>query len=301
MPRVAAIFGPTGSGKSAVALALAELVDGEIVSCDAMQAYAGLPILTNQPSDAELARVPHHLVGVWAPEHEGSVAEFGGLAHAAIDDILARGKVAIAAGGSGLYMRAALAELPLPPQPDPGVRERMGEVYERHGPTAAHALLAKRDAVAAAAVHPNDRRRVVRALELAEAGASLVPAADQLWSGGLRRPATVFGLELDPALVAARIGQRTREMFERGVEEEVRRALAKHRFSHTAAQIHGLQDVSVLLAGEIDRETAINRLDTRTRRYAKRQRTWMRKLPDLVAVDAGRVPEAIAAELAERL
>ena len=183
MRRVAAIFGPTGSGKSAVALALAELVDGEIVSCDAMQAYAGLPILTNQPSAAELARVPHHLVGIWEPEHEGSVAEFGRLAHAAIDDILARGKVAIAAGGSGLYMRAALAELPLPPQPAPGVRERMGEVYEQHGPAAAHALLAERDAVAAAAVHPNDRRRVVRALELAEAGASLAPAADRLWSG----------------------------------------------------------------------------------------------------------------------
>ena len=111
----------------------------------------------------------------------------------------------------------------------------------------------------------------------------------------------MFGLELDPAVVTGRIGQRTRQMFERGVEDEVRRALAEHRFSHTAARIHGLQDVSALLAGEIDRETAIGRLDTRTRRYAKRQRTWMRKLPDLVAVDAERAPEAIAAELAERL
>lgn len=298
---VAAIFGPTGSGKSAVALALAELVDGEIVSCDAMQAYAGLPILTNQPSTDELARVPHHLVGVWQPEHEGSVAEFGGLAHAAIDGILARGKVAIAAGGSGLYMRAALAELPLPPQPAPGVRERMGEVYERHGPGAAHALLAERDAVAAAAVHPNDRRRVVRALELAEAGASLAPESDRLWDGEPRRPTAIFGLVIDPGAVTSRIEARTRRMFERGVENEVRQALAEHRFSHTAARIHGLQDVSALLAGEIDRETAIGRLDTRTRRYAKRQRTWMRRLPGLVWVDALRAPEAIAAELAERL
>jgi tRNA dimethylallyltransferase len=300
-PRVAAIFGPTGSGKSAVALALAELVDGEIVSCDAMQAYAGLPILTNQPSDAELARVPHHLVGVWPPEHEGSVAEFGKLAHAAVDDVLARGKVAVVAGGSGLYMRAALAELPLPPQPAAGARERMGDLYERQGAQAAHTLLAERDAAAAAAVHPNDRRRVVRALELAEAGASLAPEADRLWAGELRHPTAVFGLVLDPAVVAARIEARTRAMFERGVQDEVRAALAEHAFSHTAARIHGLQDVSALLTGEIDRDTAIRRLDARTRRYAKRQRTWMRKLPDLVEVGAAAAPATVAGRLAEFL
>jgi tRNA dimethylallyltransferase len=301
MPRVAAIFGPTGSGKSSVALALAELVGGEIVSCDAMQAYAGLPILTNQPSAAELARVPHHLVGVWPPEHAGSVAEFAELAHAAIDGILARRRVAIAAGGSGLYLRAALTELALPPQPGPGARERIGELYDTGGPAAAHALLEERDAVAAAAVHPNDRRRVVRALELTEAGASLAPESDRLWAGELRHPTAVFGLTLDPAVVAARIEARTRQMFERGVEGQVRGALAAHDFSHTAARIHGLQDVTALLHGEIDRETAIHRLDTRTRRYAKRQRTWMRKLPGVVHVDAAREPAVVAAELAELL
>jgi tRNA dimethylallyltransferase len=299
--RVAAIFGPTGSGKSAVALALAELVDGEIVSCDAMQAYAGLPILTNQPAAEELARVPHHLVGVWPPEHAGSVAEFGELAHAAVDGILARGRMAIAAGGSGLYMRAALTELALPPQPGPGVRERLGELYDARGPQAAHALLAERDAVAAAAVHPNDRRRVVRALELAETGGSLAPELDRLWGGEFRHPAAVFGLVLDPAVVSARIAERTRRMFERGLQDEVRRALAGHPFSHTAARIHGLQDVSALLANEIDMDTAIRRLDTRTRQYAKRQRTWMRKLPGLVEVDAARAPAVVAADLAERL
>ena len=116
LPAVA-IFGPTASGKSAVALELAGRLDGEIVSCDAMQAYRGLPILTNQPSPDELAAIPHHLVGTWPLEHAGSVAEFGRLAHAAVDDVIARGRRPVLAGGSGLYLRAAVAELR--PQPPP--------------------------------------------------------------------------------------------------------------------------------------------------------------------------------------
>ncbi|MGN6379351.1 MAG: tRNA (adenosine(37)-N6)-dimethylallyltransferase MiaA [Gaiellales bacterium] len=296
-----AIFGPTASGKSAVAMALAELVGGEIVSCDAMQAYSGLPILTNQPSPEDQQRVRHHLVGVWPPEHEGSVAEFGQLAQAAIDDVLTRGRTAVVAGGSGLYMRAALAEMPPPPQPADGARERMGSLYDRAGADAAHALLVERDPVAAAAVHPNDRRRVVRALELAEAGFSLAPADDRLWSADHRLPTVLVGLDVDAGAVTARIAARTRAMFEAGVEAEVRAALAAHAFSHTAARIHGLQDVTALLHGEIDRNEAIRRLDVRTRRYAKRQRTWMRKLPGMRVIDADRDPGAVARDVAALL
>jgi tRNA dimethylallyltransferase len=150
-------------------------------------------------------------------------------------------------------------------------------------------------------VHPNDRRRVVRALELAEAGFSLAPAEDRLWSEERRRPTALVGLEVDPGVVSARIARRTRAMFEAGVEDEVRRAMEEHDLSHTAERIHGLQDVAALLAGEIDREEAIRRLDTRTRQYAKRQRTWMRKLPGLRRVDAGRDAEAVARDVAELL
>jgi tRNA dimethylallyltransferase len=285
MADVIAVFGPTASGKSAAALELAREIDGEIVSCDAMQLYCGLPILTNQPTADELEAVAHHLVGVWRLDHEGSVAEYSEMARVAIDEVVGRGRPAILCGGSGLYLRAALAPLDLPPPPADGVRKRFGELYDQRGAEAAHQLLAHRDPRAAEAVHPNDRRRVVRALELTESGASLAPEVDTLWERRDHRSTLVFGLQVDVGVVRERIERRTREMFERGVEEEVRAAVAG-RLSSTARRIHGLQDVAALLAGEIDREEAIRRLDARTRRYAKRQRVWMRRLPGLVPVSS---------------
>lgn len=281
-----AVFGPTASGKSAAALALARRLGGEIVNCDAMQLYTGLPVLTNQPAAGELAQVRHHLVGVWPLSHEGSVAEYGRLAADAIADIRARGRDAIVVGGSGLYLRAALAPLKLPPKPRDGARERFQRLYDERGADAAHRLLHQRDPAAAAAVHRNDRRRVVRALELAEVGATLAPGASALWH--LPGPDTVMlGLQVPAEEVRRRIALRTRAMFERGVEQEVRAALAAGPLSRTAARIHGLQDVTALLAGEIDQPEAIRRLELRTRQYAKRQRVWMRRLPGLRAVADG--------------
>jgi tRNA dimethylallyltransferase len=295
---VIAIFGPTASGKSAVALELADLVGGEIVSSDAMQLYRGLAILTNQPTAADRERVPHHLVGVWEPSHEGSVAEYAEMAHAAVDDVIRRGRVPIVCGGSGLYLRAALADMPLPPQAPAGVRTTAEQLYDERGPAGAHATLAAVDAPAAAAVHPNDRRRVVRALELAESGHSLAASESRLWSADTRHPTLVAGLAIRPEETARRIAARTAAMFAAGVVDEVRAARAAHTFSTTAERIHGLQDVSALLAGEIDRDEAIRRLETRTRRYAKRQRTWMRRLPDARTVDAARDPRAVAGDIA---
>jgi tRNA dimethylallyltransferase len=280
MPRVIALFGPTASGKTAAAVELASRRGGEVVNCDAMQLYAGLPILTNQPDREQLAAIPHHLVGVWPLSHEGSVAEYAELAAAAITAVLERGRDAVVCGGSGLYLRAALAPIDLPPQPDAGVRERYQSLYDEVGGERAHALLGDRDPAAAARVHPNDRRRVVRALELADAGRTLAPAEPQLWAAPA--PETlVLGLHVPPEVVRERIAARTRAMFERGVEGEVRTALAAGPISHTAARIHGLDDLSALLRGDIDRDEAIRRLDIRTRQYAKRQRVWMRRLPGL--------------------
>jgi tRNA dimethylallyltransferase len=295
---VIAIFGPTASGKSAVALELADLVGGEIVSADAMQLYRGLPILTNQPSAADRERVPHHLVGVWEPSHDGSVAEYAEMAHAAVDDIIRRGRVPIVCGGTGLYLRAALADMALPPQAAASVRTTAERLYDEQGPASAHATLAAVDAPAAAVVHPNDRRRVVRALELAESGHSLAASESRLWSADTRHPTLVAGLAIRPAETAGRIAARTAAMFAAGVVDEVRAAREAHTFSKTAERIHGLQDVSALLAGEIDRDEAIRRLDARTRRYAKRQRTWMRRLPDVRVVDATRDPRAVAGDIA---
>jgi tRNA dimethylallyltransferase len=284
---VLAIFGPTASGKSAVAEEVARLIPAELVSADAMQVYRGLPILTNQ-SEARL-------VGYLGLDEEGSVAEYQRLAHAAIDEILATGRTPVVVGGTGLYLRAALADLELPPPPAPGARERLEGVYDELGPEAAHELLAERDPAAAAAVHPNDRRRVVRALELAETGSSLRPGEDRLWSGETRHPTLIVGLDLPAEELARRIEERTRAMFERGVEEEVRRALAAP-ISPTARTVHGLDEVT-----ELPREQAIEALMTQTRRYAAYQRKWLRRIPGIVLVDGNRPPTEVAQEIVTRL
>jgi tRNA dimethylallyltransferase len=282
---VIGLFGPTASGKSDVAAALTHLIPAEVVSADAMQVYDGLPILTNRSPH------PERLVGIWPLSHVASVGEYAPLAHAAIDEILGAGRTPLVAGGTGLYFRAALAELELPPAPEPGARERWERLYDEAGAEAAHARLAELDATAAARVHPNDRRRVVRGLELAEAGSSLVPLADALFGGAWRHPTLLVGLDVPKQELERRIAERTRRMFEAGVEEEVRKALRAGP-SATAQKIIGLTEVATL-----PREEAIEALIVRTRRYAAYQRKWLRRLEGLVMVAADRPPEETAAEI----
>ena len=281
---VVGVYGPTASGKSDVAAALAELLPAEVVSADAMQVYDALPILTNRSPH------PERLVGIWPLTHMASVGEYATLAHAAIDEILAAGRTPLVVGGTGLYFRAALAELSLPPAPAAGARERWRRLYDGD-PAAAHARLAQLDPAAAARVHPNDRRRVVRALELAEAGSSLVPAREGLFAGGWRHPTLVVGLDAPKHVLDARIAERTRRMFESGVADEVHTALAGE-LSPTARRVIGLDEVATL-----PREEAIEAVAARTRRYAAYQRKWMRRLEGLVMVAADRAPEEVAAEI----
>lgn len=279
------MFGATASGKSAAALELAERLDGEIVSADAMQLYAGLPVLSNQPSAADRARVPHHLVGIWPLTADGDVARYGTAAHVAIDDIVARGRVAIVAGGTGLYLRAALADLALPPQPPAGLRERIGGEYDTD-PTAAHARLEDVDPAAAARIHRNDRRRVVRALELVELGESLHPGdTDQLWTASYRHPTRVVGLQVDRAELHRRIAARTEAMFAAGVVDEVRTALQGGEPSATAARALGLAEIRAVIAGDVTPQEACRRLIERTRQYARRQEIWMRKISGVELVE----------------
>jgi tRNA dimethylallyltransferase len=283
--RVIAIFGPTASGKTAVAEEIARRIPAELVSADAMQVYRGLPLLTNQSEH------PARLVGILGLDEEGSVADYQRLAHAAIDEILAAGRTPVVVGGTGLYLRAALADLELPPPPPPGARERLDRLYDELGGEQAHELLAETDPAAAAGLHPNDRRRVVRALELAEAGSSLRSGEDRLWSAETRYPTLTVGLDIPRQELARRIEKRTQAMFERGVEDEVRRAL-KRPVSATAGTIHGLGDIA-----QLPREEAIEALTARTRRYAAYQRKWMRRIPGLVAIDGNRSAEAVAADI----
>jgi tRNA dimethylallyltransferase len=281
---VIAVFGPTASGKSAVARAVAERVGGEVVSADSMQVYRGLPVLTNQDAPPPL------LAAIWPLSREASVADYQRLAHAAVDRLVAEGRVPVVAGGTGLYLRAALSELRIPPAPAEGARERWQERYDAD-PEGAHALLAELDPAAAAGVHPNDRRRVVRALELAEAGESLAGAA--LWGDDARHPTAIFGLDVPREELTRRIEERSRAMFEHGVEEEVARALAGP-VSRTAEKAIGLRELA-----ELPREQALERLVVRTRRYAAYQRKWMRRIPGLVSVRADRPPEETADAIVE--
>jgi tRNA dimethylallyltransferase len=250
-----------------------------------MQAYRGLPILTAQPER------PTRLVGIWPLAHDGSVAEYARLAHTAIDELLEEGRTPVAAGGTGLYLRAALADLAVPPAPTEEQRARWERVYDRLGGSRAHELLAERDPEAAARFHPNDRRRVVRALGLNEVGTSLRPADDRLWGEDTRHPTLVFGLDVERDVLDARIEARAHAMFEAGVEDEVGRALAAP-VSATAAHALGLREIA-----ELPREEALAALVQRTRRYAAYQRKWMRRVPSLIRIDANRPPQATADEL----
>ena len=224
---VLALFGPTASGKTAVAQAIAERIPAELVSADSMQVYRGLPILTNQS--------PARLVGIWPLDHEASVAEYQDLAHAAIDEILAAGRTPLVVGGPGSTCGPRSPISTLPPAPEPGERERWERSTTTQGAERAHERLAELDPEAAAAVHPNDRRRVVRSLELA----GRERQRDQLWAGETRHPTIVFGLDVPKEELDRRIADRTRAMFEAGVRAEAEAALAGS-ISPTAAYAHGL-------------------------------------------------------------
>ena len=286
LPAVLAVFGPTASGKTAVGEHLADALGTEVVSCDALQVYRGLALLTNQPSR------PTRLVGICELADEMSAGAYAELAHAAIDALVAEHGVAVVCGGTGLYLRAALADLQLPPAPAAGARERWEQLYD-HDKGAAHERLRALDPAAAAVVHPNDRRRVVRALELAEAGRSLVPTEDRLWGKGTRLPTLVVGLEVPADELEQRIVRRTREMFAAGVVDEVRAAL-RGTVSRTAEQALGLREIA-----ELEPEVAFEAVVARTRRYAAYQRKWMRRIPGLVTVDATRPPDEVTGAILE--
>lgn len=293
-PRVLALFGPTGVGKTAVAHALADRLRARghhsvAVSADALQVYAGLPILTGAADAADRERLEHRLVGVVPLTETFSAGAYAQRAHAEIDGLLAEGAVPIVVGGTGLYLRAALAALDLRPPADPAVRARWTAVLEADGPGALHAELMRRDPGLAARIAPADAHRLVRTLELLDAGQRPPgPQDDQLWTRQTRRPTRLIGLTMErPALMAA-IDARVDAMLAAGVEDEVRAADAAGA-SETARRALGFTD---LLDGDVEA------MKTRTRRYAKRQLTWMRKLPGVEFVDVtGRDPAEVASRL----
>jgi tRNA dimethylallyltransferase len=293
---VIALFGPTGVGKTAVAAALAaELrLRGEepvAVSADALQVYAGLETLTGAATPAERAALEHRLISFLPVDAQFSAGQYAELAHAEIDALLESRRRPIVVGGTGLYLRAALSELSLRPPPPEGVRERWTAELERRGSAALHAHLAEQAPWAAAEIEPGDRQRVVRALELLEAGELEPPGGEsQLWTADMRRSTLLIGMVMERSQLYAQIDARVDAMVRAGVEEEVRRASAAGA-SITARKALGFDE---LLAGDIE---AIKR---RTRNYARRQLTWMRKLAGVRTIDvAGRTPAQVAGEVLE--
>jgi len=294
---VIALFGPTGVGKTAVALALARELraHGEqpvAVSADALQVYAGLQTLTGAPDAGERAQLEHRLLAFLPIDARFSAGQYAELAHSEIDGLIGAGRRPIVVGGTGLYLRAALAELTLKPPPPEGVRERwLAELAER-GPEALHAQLAQRAPWAAEKIMPTDSHRIVRALELDDAG-ELEPGPEHsdLWTAATRRPTLLVGLTMDRERLYAQIDARVERMLADGAEAEVRRAHAAGA-SATARKAVGFED---LLGGDVD---AMKR---RTRNYARRQLTWMRKLPNVFEIDlTDRAASAAAREISAR-
>ena len=292
---VVALFGPTGVGKTDVAVALADLlrVRGErpiAVSADALQVYRGLETITGVADERARTRLEHRLLSFVPAGSEFSVGEFMPRAHEEIDAALAAGRRPIVVGGTGLYLRAALTDLDLKPPPPPELRARIESELDRRGVAAMHARLTPS---VAATIEPTDRSRVVRALELAEMGEDGEPGREsQLWTSDTRHPTLLFGLTIERDELYRRIDERVDAMVAAGAVEEVRAADAAGA-SRTARKALGFEE---LLDGDVE---AMKR---RTRNYAKRQLTWMRKLPDVRLIDTtGRRPLDVAAEIARVL
>ncbi|MFO0955852.1 MAG: tRNA (adenosine(37)-N6)-dimethylallyltransferase MiaA [Isosphaeraceae bacterium] len=297
------LTGPTASGKTAVGVILAHRLHAEVIAMDSMTLYRGMDIGTAKPTVEERGGIAHHLIDVLDPWDSASVADYRGWAGAAIEAIEARGRRALFVGGTPLYLKALLRGLFDGPGADPALRSSLEAEADRIGDEAMHARLAGLDPQTAARVHPNDRRRVVRALEVLEKTGR--PISD--WQRQHRGPAgvlPVFAISRPRALLHDRINRRAEAMFRGGLIDEVRRLMDGPRPLHDVpAQGVGYREVADFLAGRIDQDEALARTQARTRQFAKRQETWFRGLEEVRPhpVDEGEGPERTAEALALRI
>ena len=305
-PRVVGLLGPTGVGKTAVALELARLFGVRVISCDSMQVYSGFPVLTNQPSAAELAVVRHELVGIVPPDESFSAMQYAGLARPLIAEDLTRVGRALLVGGTGLYMRAALAPLAASVEADPSLRAELETRAAAEGPGALHAELVARDPDAALRIDPRNVRRVVRALETVLLTGRAWSGRDDLWAPDYDHPTTVVGLVMERAELYRRIDARASAIVAGGAVEEVRRF--REEVGSTAGapggpgirSAIGYPEICAHLDGERSLDETVALVAAATRRYARRQLTWLRKLRDAVIIDVqGRDPRGVAEQVAD--
>ena len=287
-PSVIVLAGPTAVGKTAVSLRLAEALGAEIVSADSMQVYRGMDIGTAKASPSERARVPHHLIDVADPEENFSLARYVVLARAAVEDILGRKKIPLIVGGTGFYIQALLKGLDFSGEaPDPALREKYRKIAETEGPGALYRLLQEKDPASAEAIHPNNIKRVIRALTVCEESGERLSSVNEAQRAQENIYRTLyFVLTMPRESLYRRIDARVDAMFAEGLEEETRRLLARPLpADSTAVQGLGYKETAEYLAGTLSLEEAAERIKRGSRHYAKRQMTWFRREKDAVWVD----------------
>lgn len=297
-PLAVLIFGPTGSGKTALSLALAESFNGEIVSCDSVAVYRGMNLGTAKPTAEERARAPHHLIDIAEPDEPFTAGDYSRLAREVLREISARGRLPIVTGGSGLYLRALSEGLFAGPARHEDLRERLRRSHRKHGSAWLRRLLARMDAGSAARIHANDTPKLIRAIEVCMAGRR--PMSEVL----TRDPLTGFrllriGLNPPRALLYERLNRRCAEMFAAGLLEETHGLLARYG-PVKALDSLGYRQACAVLSGELTEEAAIAAAQQGHRNYAKRQMTWFRREPGVYWIEAfGDEPESnwVAEEL----
>jgi tRNA dimethylallyltransferase len=293
---VVAVVGATATGKSGLAIALARTLGGEVVNTDSMQLYQGMDIGTAKEPETAWQGVPHHLLDIWPVTRTANVADYQKLARAAIDGIIARGRVAVLAGGSGLYVRAALDDLHFPGT-DGDIRARLESELAEVGPAVLHARVARLDPAAATAILPSNGRRIVRALEVIELTgqpfSATMPAYDHT------RPAVQLGLTLPRPELDQRIADRVDRMWQAGLETEVKDLVQLGlRDGKTASRALGYQQLLRHLDGELTLDEAREETVKATKRFARRQESWFRRDPRVRWLDASQPPQALLAEAA---
>lgn len=284
-PRVIAVVGPTAAGKSDLGVLLAQHLGGEVVNADSMQLYRGMDIGTAKLTPPEREGVPHHLLDIWDVTRTASVAEYQTLARAEIDALLARGRVPVLVGGSGLYVRGVVDQMEFPGT-DPAVRARLEAELEESGPAVLHARLGVADPAAARAILPSNGRRIVRALEVIEITGK--PFTANLPGRESYYDTLQIGVDVARPELDERIAGRVDRMWEQGLVDEVR-TLAERglREGRTASRALGYQQVLTALAGECTEEEARTETVRATKRFARRQDTWFRRDPRIHWLDGG--------------
>ncbi len=282
MKNLICIAGPTASGKTALSIALAKELGGEIVSCDSMQVYKRMDIGTAKPTAEEMENVPHHMLSVAEPWEDFSVGKYCDMATPIVDDILARGKTAIIVGGTGLYMDALIRGNTFAPCPSTGCRERLEKLAQEEGIEAVIAQLRAVDPESAERLHPSDQKRIIRAMEVyLETGKTITQHNLETQQIPPRYNPVWFALEdADRATLYERIDRRVEEMLRQGLLEEIKALLAEGvPEKATAMQAIGYKEFVDALAGRSSVETATALVQQASRKYAKRQLTWFRRNP----------------------